>query len=197
MNSVCSDHTMGLVLIGLHWKMAMEDRLERMTLDCNILGSCSGYDELPLLVMGSSRNSWLLPLGETCLRLERPVIYKMTSACDSFLVDHHSVSSVLTETLAMKGLILNCLSKKDEAYDHVKRGLRNDLQSHVCWHVFGLLQRSDRKYDEAIKAYRNALRWDKVRDSRRRGNATQTGCCGHLIICPNRLRGSLVRRRKN
>lgn len=65
------------------------------------------------------------------------------------------------ETLAMKGLTLNCLGKKEEAYEHVRRGLRNDLKSHVCWHVYGLLQRSDRKYDEAIKAYRNALRWDK------------------------------------
>uniref|UniRef100_A0A8C7DLC6 N-alpha-acetyltransferase 15, NatA auxiliary subunit a n=1 Tax=Oncorhynchus kisutch TaxID=8019 RepID=A0A8C7DLC6_ONCKI len=33
----------------------------------------------------------------------------------------------------------------------------------VCfsWHVYGLLQRSDKKYDEAIKCYRNALKWDK------------------------------------
>ena len=38
----------------------------------------------------------------------------------------------------------------------------NDLSSHVCWHVFGLLQRADHKYDEAIKCYRNALKWDKV-----------------------------------
>jgi len=53
------------------------------------------------------------------------------------------------------------LGRKEEAYDHVRRGLRNDLQSHVCWHVYGLLQRSDKKYDEAIKCYRNALKWDK------------------------------------
>lgn len=65
------------------------------------------------------------------------------------------------ETLAMKGLTLNCLGRKDEAYEHVRRGLRNDLKSHVCWHVYGLLQRSDKKYDEAIKCYRNALKWDK------------------------------------
>ncbi|CAB0041898.1 unnamed protein product [Trichogramma brassicae] len=65
------------------------------------------------------------------------------------------------ETLAMKGLTLNCLGRKEEAYEHVRRGLRNDLQSHVCWHVYGLLQRSDKKYDEAIKCYRNALKWDK------------------------------------
>lgn len=38
----------------------------------------------------------------------------------------------LSETLAMKGLIMNCLGKKDEAYELVRRGLRNDLKSHVC-----------------------------------------------------------------
>ncbi|XP_039295227.1 N-alpha-acetyltransferase 15, NatA auxiliary subunit [Nilaparvata lugens] len=65
------------------------------------------------------------------------------------------------ETLAMKGLTLNCLGRKDEAYEYVRRGLRNDLRSHVCWHVYGLLQRSDKKYDEAIKCYRNALKWEK------------------------------------
>jgi len=64
------------------------------------------------------------------------------------------------ETLAMKGLTLNCLGRKEEAYDYVRRGLRNDLKSHVCWHVYGLLQRSDKKYDEAIKCYRNALKWE-------------------------------------
>lgn len=65
------------------------------------------------------------------------------------------------ETLAMKGLTLNCLNRKEEAYEYVRRGLRNDLKSHVCWHVYGLLQRSDKKYDEAIKCYRNALKWEK------------------------------------
>jgi peptide alpha-N-acetyltransferase len=65
------------------------------------------------------------------------------------------------ETLAMKGLILNCLGQKEEAFKIAHKGLRNDLQSHVCWHVFGLLQRSDKKYDEAIKCYTNALKRDK------------------------------------
>lgn len=64
------------------------------------------------------------------------------------------------ETLSMKGLILNYCNKKSEAYESAQKGLRNDMKSHVCWHVYGLLQRSDRKYDEAIKAYRCALRCD-------------------------------------
>ena len=62
----------------------------------------------------------------------------------------------------MKGLILNSMGRKDEAYELVRKGLRNDLRSHVCWHVYGLLQRSDRKYPEAIRCYHNALKWDKV-----------------------------------
>lgn len=38
--------------------------------------------------------------------------------------------------------------------------MQNDIKSHVCWHVYGLLYRSDREYREAIKCYRNALRID-------------------------------------
>ncbi|KAK9677157.1 hypothetical protein RND81_11G124400 [Saponaria officinalis] len=64
------------------------------------------------------------------------------------------------ETLSMKGLTLNCMDRKSEAYELVKLGLKNDLKSHVCWHVYGLLYRSDREYREAIKSYRNALRID-------------------------------------
>ncbi len=67
------------------------------------------------------------------------------------------------ETLSMKGLImLNSGNKKAEAYECAQKGLRNDVKSHVCWHVYGLIQRADRKYDEAIKCYRNALRCDPV-----------------------------------
>lgn len=64
------------------------------------------------------------------------------------------------ETLAMRGLTINCIGRKEEAYELVRRGLKNDLRSHVCWHVYGLLYRSDRNYREAIKCYLNALRQD-------------------------------------
>ena len=103
------------------------------------------------------------------------------------------------ETQALKGLTLNCLDRKVEAYElgtpppppipfhyrlyggpcprpltsipssshctprspkhhactarhpAVKKGLRNDMTSHVCWHVYGLLYRSDKNYTQAIK----------------------------------------------
>jgi len=43
-----------------------------------------------------------------------------------------SLCETAAETLAMKGLTLNCLGRKEEAYEFVRRGLRNNLKSHVC-----------------------------------------------------------------
>lgn len=64
------------------------------------------------------------------------------------------------ETLSMKGLIMNSMGKKEEAYELVKQGLRYDVKSHICWHVYGLLHRSDSNYQEASKCYLNALKID-------------------------------------
>lgn len=114
----------------------------------------------------------------------------------------------------MKGLTLNCMDRKSEAYELVRLGLKvwvsfclykvwfsendvlscfkfifmilmqNDLKSHVCWHVYGLLYRSDREYREAIKCYRNALRIDPdnieiLRDL----SLLQVGYSFSLLIC--------------
>eukprot|EP00871_Galdieria_phlegrea_P000174 jgi/Galph1/1157/GphlegSOOS_G5880.1 len=64
------------------------------------------------------------------------------------------------ETLALKGLVLSGLNRKQEAYELVKLGLKNDLKSHICWHVYGLLYRADQDYKEAAKAYLQALKID-------------------------------------
>jgi tetratricopeptide (TPR) repeat protein len=52
------------------------------------------------------------------------------------------------------------MGKQEEAMEVVRRGLTADLKSFVCWHVFGQVQRSNKKYDEAMKAYKMALRLD-------------------------------------
>ncbi|CAG8836060.1 15643_t:CDS:2, partial [Racocetra persica] len=62
------------------------------------------------------------------------------------------------ETLAMKGLFLNHMDKKEDAREFVRKGLRSDLKS---WHVYGLLHRSDKNYGEALKCYTQALKIDK------------------------------------
>lgn len=39
----------------------------------------------------------------------------------------------------MQGLIISSqdTSKKEEAYDLARKGIKNNLKSHVTWHVFG------------------------------------------------------------
>lgn len=56
--------------------------------------------------------------------------------------------------------MFNSLGQKEEAYELARLGLKKDLKSHVCWHVLGLLYRSDRNYPEATKCYKSALRMD-------------------------------------
>lgn len=62
------------------------------------------------------------------------------------------------DTQAMKALILMSQGKADEAFDLCKLALKNAMKSHICWHVYGLLYRQQKNYEEAIKAYRFALR---------------------------------------
>eukprot|EP00408_Alexandrium_pacificum_P024801 CAMPEP_0171194244 /NCGR_PEP_ID=MMETSP0790-20130122/20791_1 /TAXON_ID=2925 /ORGANISM="Alexandrium catenella, Strain OF101" /LENGTH=919 /DNA_ID=CAMNT_0011659439 /DNA_START=85 /DNA_END=2841 /DNA_ORIENTATION=+ len=81
---------------------------------------------------------------------------KGVKAADSILKKHPDHG----ETLCMKGLTLSYLEKKEEAYELVRKGLKHDLKSHVCWHVYGLLYRQDKDYQEAVKCYRQALRID-------------------------------------
>jgi tetratricopeptide (TPR) repeat protein len=58
----------------------------------------------------------------------------------------------------MKALILNTQGHNEEAFALGKEALRNDMKSHVCWHVYGLLYRSQKNYEESIKAYKFALK---------------------------------------
>ncbi|OCH91292.1 NMDA receptor-regulated protein 1a [Obba rivulosa] len=65
------------------------------------------------------------------------------------------------ETLCMRGLILTHMGKREEGLELVKKGVRLDLTSHICWHVFGLIQKGEKNYEEALKSYTQALKFDK------------------------------------
>lgn len=62
------------------------------------------------------------------------------------------------DTMAMKALILNAQGKNDEAFALGKEAVTIDFKSHICWHVYGLLFRTNKNFDEAIRAYKMALK---------------------------------------
>ena len=72
---------------------------------------------------------------------------------------------------------MNCMERKTEAYELVRKGVKQDIKSHVCWHVYGLLYRSDREYLQAIKCYRGALRHGKRPEKRPGGRVRNPWHC--------------------
>ncbi len=62
------------------------------------------------------------------------------------------------DTMAMKALIINAQGKTEEAFALGKEALTVDMKSHICWHVYGLLYRTNKNFEEAIKAYKFALK---------------------------------------
>lgn len=62
------------------------------------------------------------------------------------------------DTQAMKALIISHQGQMSDAFALAKTALNNNMKSHICWHVYGLLYRGVKNYEEAIKAYKFALR---------------------------------------
>ena len=62
------------------------------------------------------------------------------------------------DTMSMKALILNAQGKTEEAFALAKEALTIDMKSYICWHVYGILYRTSKNFDEAIKAYKFALK---------------------------------------
>ncbi|KAH6635719.1 NMDA receptor-regulated protein 1-domain-containing protein [Chaetomium sp. MPI-SDFR-AT-0129] len=62
------------------------------------------------------------------------------------------------DTMSMKALILNAQGKTEEAFALAKDALTIDMKSYICWHVYGILYRTNKNFDEAIKAYKFALK---------------------------------------
>ena len=62
----------------------------------------------------------------------------------------------------MKGLVMVHLGEREAGITLIKDGMRKDLQSHICWHVWALIQKGEHNYEEALKSYSMALKIDKV-----------------------------------
>jgi len=89
----------------------------------------------------ASKDSQILPPKENGLFRQVVKFYetkqykKAIKAADQVLKKYSDHG----ETLSMKGLTLNSMdsSKKEEAYELARRGIKNNLKSHVTWHVYG------------------------------------------------------------
>lgn len=54
------------------------------------------------------------------------------------------------------------MKRKAEAYKLIETALFKNMGNFTCWHVYGILNRANKKYDMARKAYLNALKQDET-----------------------------------
>uniref|UniRef100_A0AC34F5A4 Uncharacterized protein n=1 Tax=Panagrolaimus sp. ES5 TaxID=591445 RepID=A0AC34F5A4_9BILA len=97
-----------------------------------------------------------LSLFKKCVKLYEQKQHKNSLRCIKQILQNPNLSEH-GETLAMKALILDVTGHHDEAVELSRIAVKNDVKSHVCWHIFGMVMRSDRKFGEAVKALKMAL----------------------------------------
>jgi tetratricopeptide (TPR) repeat protein len=60
----------------------------------------------------------------------------------------------------MKGLILSAQGHNTEALAVVKKVLFKNLSNFTCWHVYGIINRKEKDYDQARRCYINAIKYN-------------------------------------
>jgi peptide alpha-N-acetyltransferase len=65
----------------------------------------------------------------------------------------------------MKALILSGMGHNTVALDQIKKTLFKNLTNFTCWHVYGIMNRKEKDYDQARRAYINALKYNPDNDS--------------------------------
>ncbi|KAF8508577.1 NMDA receptor-regulated protein 1-domain-containing protein [Hysterangium stoloniferum] len=113
--------------------------------------------------MASKAQRKPLPLKEQALFKELLTLYESRTLKRALKTADQILKKVPDhgETMCMKGLVLTHMNRKEEGLELVKKGLVYDMQSHICWHVLGIIKKADKNWDEALKAYTQAVRFDK------------------------------------
>lgn len=65
----------------------------------------------------------------------------------------------------MHALILSGQGCRDQAHAEIKKVLFKNMGNFTCWHVMGILHRKDKAYDQARRAYLQALKFNSTNES--------------------------------
>ena len=64
------------------------------------------------------------------------------------------------ETMAMKGLCLHTMEKREEGHALVKEALTHSMTSSLVWHCLGLCYKGEKNVVEALKAFKQSVKMD-------------------------------------
>lgn len=89
-------------------------------------------------------------------------LYEKKEYADAIKRADHILSSKPDhgETLAVKGLCRYHQDSPVEGRSLINAGMKNDPESYIIWHVLALLERAEKNYHAALKAYTHSLTID-------------------------------------
>lgn len=70
-----------------------------------------------------------------------------------------SILSICPEhaaTLAMKGVTMHHLDRKEEGYEAIRAAILIEPKCTIAWHSLGMCQKNDKKFTDALKAFKRA-----------------------------------------
>ncbi|KAG5364658.1 N-terminal acetyltransferase A complex subunit nat1 [Yarrowia sp. E02] len=102
-------------------------------------------------------SNMLMAEFKECLTLyEKKEYAEAIKRCDHILTQKPEHG----ETLAVKGLCRYHQDSPIEGRSLINAGMKNDPESYIIWHVLALLERSEKNYHAALKAYQKSLTID-------------------------------------
>lgn len=78
--------------------------------------------------------------------------------CIKICEENQNLSDVAGDLLCLKGISLHSLGKIDQGYENIKKGLQISFRSGLGWHLYAIMLKSDKKYVEASKAFKSAIK---------------------------------------
>jgi N-alpha-acetyltransferase 15/16, NatA auxiliary subunit len=132
--------------------------------------------------MSSSSSSQRLPSREDGYLKEIARCYERKSYRRCLLLSDKILKSYPKhgETLAMKGLVLGCMNRRTESLKYAKLGIVNDIKNGVVWHLQGLLFKTLRQWNDAMKSFQMAQKLDPENDQIMRDTASTQVQCQHF-----------------
>lgn len=105
--------------------------------------------------MGSAMSS-LTVLKNALKHYEDKNFKKCIKICD----DNMQLEDVSGDLLCLKGICLHSLGRINEGYELLRKGLQSSFRSGLGWHLYAIMLRNDKKYVEAAKALKSAIKFE-------------------------------------
>ena len=87
----------------------------------------------------------------------------------------------------MQALLFSGIGSQAEALESIKKTLFKNFSNFTCWHVYGIIYRKEKDYEQAKKAYLNALKYAPDNENVMRDLSARCSCTPEIMLASLKL----------